>query len=536
MKKIILVLCFIFVNAWAFAQQTPYQKRISALKRQFLIDLGYSPSVFDGNNKTAYESLFLASSFLQKIQTERGILKMMQLKRDIKAAENLKNAVDFQEDINKKQAKEAKQLKERKAQQARQLQQQQAQEAHQAKIALEQKINNADKRAILQETKEYLSVWIRKGEFEKQEIYQKRLSEELKANFFTYCNDAIEKRIAKLEIRTNIGTYDTENEFFPMTIKIGDTEYYSTLAVGIEQAQAFKETFSNDISLDYADAKWSFSENYLVPNAINIIKYDRDANGMRKETFSKSVVNIPQNETEPLIINSRELQISEIENYDISLDYNATKGILATEKAEQQRIKAEKQQQEKALLERQEQELREKEKQERELLERQERELREKRETAINLVLTKFEKTKNRSRELLDFTTKRTEKKKNNVGKTLLTLAGKHITTNEKESDLELYDRQLSTYIRTTNDRIKNNFLNIGAKESIYKDEKNIIEVEKILADYDLFLEKAFVIAHDRLEYQDFGKVKVSKDFYEKLKNSLQVYDIVMQEEIKKRK
>ena len=136
----------------------------------------------------------------------------------------------------------------------------------------------------------------------------------------------------------------------------------------------------------------------------------------------------------------------------------------------------------------------------------------------------------------MNFTAKRTEKKKNNVGKTLLNIAGKNSTTNEKETDLELYYRQLSTYIRTTNDRIKNNFLNMGAKESIYKDEKNITEVEKILADYDLFLEKAFVIAHDRLEYKDFGKVKVSKDFYEKLKSSPQVYDIVMQEEIKKKK
>ena len=536
MKKFILILCFIFVNAWAFAQQTPYQKRISTLKRQFLVDLGYNPSIFDDNNKSAYESLFLASSFLKKIQTERGILRMMQLKRDIKDAEKLKNTVDFQAEANKKQAKEAKQLKERKAQQARQLQQQQAQEAHQAKIALEQKINNADKRAILQETKEYLSVWIRKGEFEKQEMYEKRLSEELKANFSTYCADAIEKRIAKLEIRTNIGTYDTENESFPMTVKIGDTEYYSTLAVGIEQAQAFKETFSNDISLDYTDAKWSFSENYLVPNAINIIKYDRDASGMRKETFSKFVVNISQNETEPLIINSRELQITEIENYNISLDYNAIKGTLAKEKAEKQKIKAEKEQQEKALLERKEQELREKEQQEKQLLERKEQELREKRQANIDLVLNKFEKTKSRATELLNFTEKRTEKKKNNVGKTLLNIAGKNSTTNEKETDLELYDRQLSTYIRTTNDRIQNNFVNRGAKESIYKDEKNITEVEKILADYDLFLGKAFVIAHDRLEYQDFGKVKVSKDFYEKLKNSPQVYDLVMQEEIKKKR
>ncbi len=76
----------------------------------------------------------------------------------------------------------------------------------------------------------------------------------------------------------------------------------------------------------------------------------------------------------------------------------------------------------------------------------------------------------------------------------------------------------------------------MGAKESIYKDENKITEVEKILADYDLFLEKAFVIAHDRLEYQDFGKVKVHKDFYEKLKKSAQVYDLVMQEEIKKKR
>ncbi len=536
MKKIILVICFIFVNAWTFAQQTPYQKRITTLKRQFLLDLGYNPSIFDGNNKSAYESLFLAASFLKKIQTERGTLKMMQLNRDVKDAEKLKNAVDFQAETNKKQAKEAKLLKERKAQQARQLQEEQAQEAHKAKIAHEHKINNADKRAILKETQENLAIWVRKGEFEKQEVYEKRLSEELKANFFTYCNDAIERRIKNLSVNVNIGTYDTENEFFPMTVKIADTEYYGTLAVGIEQAQAFKENFSNDASLDYTDAKWSFSENYLVPNAINIIKYDRDASGMRKETFSKFVVNIPQNETEPLIINSRELQINEIENYNLQLDYNATKGTLAKEKAEQQRIKTEKEQQERELLERKEQELREKEKQEKELLERKEQELREKRKAAIDLVLNKFEKTKSRATELLNFTAHRAEKKKNNIGKTLLNIAGKNSTINEKESDLELYDRKLSTYVHATNDRIQANFLNKGAKESIYKDENKITEVEKILADYDLFLEKAFVIAYDRLEYKDFGKVKVSKDFYEKLKSSPQVYDLVMQEEIKKKR
>lgn len=299
-KKALLTLTFIlFVNLSFSQQKTVYEKKVEGLTLQLLKQFGVSQTQLNKAKEMGeIESLFLFSDIANKMNTIEGLVLMEKYGKEIKKAEALKTEIDLKKDKIKKD----KQIALQKAEEQKIKNKTEAEE-----------YKNSDYYKISKLIKSEFENWLSKSEFEKQENYKKRLTENSKKSFDSICHKILLNEISRVENYNNlnleVGEYNAENEKFKIKIKIFKTEINETLEVKSADAKEFKE---NSISRSYKRSaiiisktsnQWCFNNNDLIPtvfdfNIYNKVTYEKDFVKDATKDISNKLIN-----RKPLVFN-----------------------------------------------------------------------------------------------------------------------------------------------------------------------------------------------------------------------------------------
>lgn len=318
-KKALLTLVFIlFVNLSFSQQKTVYEKKVEGLTLQLLKQFGVSQTQLNKAKEIGeIESLFLFSDIANKMNTIEGLVIMEKYGKEIKKAEALKTEIDLKKDKIKKD----KQIALQKAEEQKIKNKTEAEE-----------YKNSDYYKISKLIKSEFENWLSKSEFEKQENYKKRLTENSKKSFDSICHKILLNEISRVENYNNlnleVGEYNAENEKFKIKIKIFKTEINETLEVKSADAKEFKE---NSISRSYKRSaiiisktsnQWCFNNNDLIPtvfdfNIYNKVTYEKDFAKDATKDISNKLIN-----RKPLVFNTNELNIKNENFEELNFNFN----------------------------------------------------------------------------------------------------------------------------------------------------------------------------------------------------------------------
>ncbi|MCB6089645.1 energy transducer TonB [Flavobacterium psychrophilum] len=318
-KKALLTLTFIlFVNLSFSQQKTVYEKKVEGLTLQLLKQFGVSQTQLNKAKEMGeIESLFLFSDIANKMNTIEGLVLMEKYGKEIKKAEALKTEIDLKKDKIKKD----KQIALQKAEEQKIKNKTEAEE-----------YKNSDYYKISKLIKSEFENWLSKSEFEKQENYKKRLTENSKKSFDSICHKILLNEISRVENYNNlnleVGEYNAENEKFKIKIKIFKTEINETLEVKSADAKEFKE---NSISRSYKRSaiiisktsnQWCFNNNDLIPtvfdfNIYNKVTYEKDFVKDATKDISNKLIN-----RKPLVFNTNELNIKNENFEELNFNFN----------------------------------------------------------------------------------------------------------------------------------------------------------------------------------------------------------------------
>ncbi len=235
----LLILLFVFGINNSFAQKqkkTAYEKKVSQIKNKY--EERMSRMVLAGGGRIVLEGL------------------MFKMKKELKDAEKLKTKVDFQREKKKRIEEEKRKEQERIEEEKREKQ---------------EEYENSDFRIIFKGVKSSFAKWNKKGEFEKKEDFYNRLRDKSKEKFVEICINEIKNRISFLWKRIengdkyafeDVGTYDSEKEFFPISFKVGKHVWKTTINVPIGEAKNFK----NEVR--WTMGKFGIIDNQLFPTVI----------------------------------------------------------------------------------------------------------------------------------------------------------------------------------------------------------------------------------------------------------------------------
>lgn len=245
-------------------QPTPYQKKqLELSKKYFQIFYGYRMTMAD---EVFYEQLAQgedAQEFLLAMgilgyamsNTEAQVKKVLtQMKNEYAAAEKLKNATDFRLE---------KEVKARKEQAEKERKLRAEQEAY----------AKTDVGSIQKNIKSDFEKWNQKGEFEKEVDYAERLKTQSQNAFDEICINQIKTKINDYNndynLRKELSTYNSENEFFIVSFQINSVKWQNKLNIPISKAEDFKNNFS-DLNSEIDEYDWCFVENNLCPTLITL--------------------------------------------------------------------------------------------------------------------------------------------------------------------------------------------------------------------------------------------------------------------------
>ena len=279
------LLIFILVFNIGYTQQkTTYEKKIESLNVKFAKDLG-APQLVNKYKGTGDFGAFLATGELaRKLNTEKGLLLLLKYKEEVKNAEKLKSPQERKLDKDKKD-KEIALLKAKEQQEKEQREQRQKEEEINAQQReLKQKFYTSDYYYLTNQIKTDFERWLEKTDFEKKEDYQNRVTKSGSNVFDSICRNEITELIKHKtgfyqspRIHTNIGKYDSENEFFEIKItsNVGVRDYYiinDTIKVEMLKARRISNLINKTDGISYSKYKnisdWCLIDNMLFPKII----------------------------------------------------------------------------------------------------------------------------------------------------------------------------------------------------------------------------------------------------------------------------
>ena len=279
------LLIFILVFNIGYTQQkTTYEKKIESLNVKFAQDLG-GPQLVNKYKGTGDFGSFLAMGELaKKLNTEKGLILLLKYKEEVKNAEKLKSPQERKRDKDKKD-KEIALLKAKEQQEKEQQEQRQKEEEINAQQReLEQKYYTSDYYYLTNQIKTDFERWLEKTDFEKKEDYQNRVTKSGSNVFDSICRNEITELIKHKtgfyqspRIHTNIGKYDSENEFFEIKItsNVGVRDYYvinDTIKVEMLKARRISNLLYKTDDISYSEYKnisdWCLIDNMLFPKII----------------------------------------------------------------------------------------------------------------------------------------------------------------------------------------------------------------------------------------------------------------------------
>lgn len=262
---IVLILNFNFYTVYSQnIQPTPYQKKqLELSKKWFQILTGYQMSMTDeafyeqmtagkdANDFVLGLAIFNYAATHSKSQCEKVFTQMG---NEFKQAEKLKNANDFRLE---KEAKERK----LKLEQEKKL------------LAEQEAYQKTDVGNIRKNIQSAFEKWNQKGEFEKEVDYAERLKTQSQNAFDEICINQIKTKINDYNndynLRKELSTYNSENEFFIVSFQINSVKWQNKLNIPISKAEDFKNNFS-DLNSEIDEYDWCFVENNLCPTLITL--------------------------------------------------------------------------------------------------------------------------------------------------------------------------------------------------------------------------------------------------------------------------
>lgn len=270
-------LLLITLNCYSQTQQkTVYERKVEALTIQFFKNLGVNPSLLNQKEKIGeIEGLFLASDVLQKLNTEKGVLLMLQLEREIKEAAKFKTAVDFQrEKVKKEEAERKKQIEI-----AKQKERQRQAELKDQEEEKKERYDNSDYVQIKDEIQNDYKQWLAKGEFEKSDDYQNRVANTSSQAFDSICYKILVQNFKdKSGFSSNLLKYNADTEKFGIEFLFNDLKFNDSLNIPLKDASKFKDEIEN-FGIYVDDKDWSFIDSYLTPTKITFF------NNRNKKSF-----------------------------------------------------------------------------------------------------------------------------------------------------------------------------------------------------------------------------------------------------------
>lgn len=270
-------LLLITLNCYSQTQQkTVYERKVEALTIQFFKNLGVNPSLLNQKEKIGeIEGLFLASDVLQKLNTEKGVLLMLQLEREIKEAAKFKTAVDFQrEKVKKEEAERKKQIEI-----AKQKERQRQAELKDQEEEKKERYDNSDYVQIKDEIQNDYKQWLAKGEFEKSDDYQNRVANTSSQAFDSICYKILIQNFKdKSGFSSNLLKYNADTEKFGIEFLFNDLKFNDSLNIPLKDASKFKDEIEN-FGIYVDDKDWSFIDSYLTPTKITFF------NNRNKKSF-----------------------------------------------------------------------------------------------------------------------------------------------------------------------------------------------------------------------------------------------------------
>lgn len=294
MKYRLIFLFSLIISFSSYSQPiTAYEKKCNALRIEFLRNLGVDEASLKKVSEFSDVEKFLeAGNFLQKLNTEKGLRLMLALQRELKEAEKLKTAVDFQRDQAKKvEAERKKQIEVEKIKERQR--QYESQKKEQEK---EERFEKSDFVAIKKKIKNGLTEWTQKGEFEKSEAYEFRIRTHAVKIFDSLCFKNIMQSLKeKSGISSKLLKYNADTENFGIEFTINDLVLKDSAHIPVADASKFKNNFDDfEIYVEYID--WMFLENYLFPKRLFLynsntkeqIEYYFPNENAKKITFSSS--------------------------------------------------------------------------------------------------------------------------------------------------------------------------------------------------------------------------------------------------------
>lgn len=265
------------MNCYSQTQQkTVYERKVEALTIQFFKNLGVNPSLLNQKEKIGeIEGLFLASDVLQKLNTEKGVLLMLQLEREIKEAAKFKTAVDFQrEKVKKEEAERKKQIEI-----AKQKERQRQAELKDQEEEKKERYDNSDYVQIKDEIQNDYKQWLAKGEFEKSDDYQNRVANTSSQAFDSICYKILIQNFKdKSGFSSNLLKYNADTEKFGIEFLFNDLKFNDSLNIPLKDASKFKDEIEN-FGIYVDDKDWSFIDSYLTPTKITFF------NNRNKKSF-----------------------------------------------------------------------------------------------------------------------------------------------------------------------------------------------------------------------------------------------------------
>jgi hypothetical protein len=325
----ILTLTFILFFNISFSQQkTVYEKRVNTITLNFINELGLKNLANKYNSTGDLGSIMAMSEMSSRLNTERGLIALLRFKEELKKAEKLKNADEIKKDKIKKETEEAN-LK------AIELKKEKAEEERLKKIAFE----NSDDYNLRSEIKQEFTKWIQKSEFEKNETFLNRIQNNSQKSFDSICYNIIIDRIedkGKIKPILNFEKYNSEEEYFNLTIEIENTKFNDLVKVPINEAQDVK-SYSYIQTIRAEENDWCLIDNEIYPTTISLKQDNKEI----KQIILKNQNQIPLNySTKDLEITSESLSGKNLEfsflNYKNYL--KEEKRLLQEEKAKQDSI------------------------------------------------------------------------------------------------------------------------------------------------------------------------------------------------------
>ena len=320
MKKYTLFIALL-ISIFCYSQaKTKYEQKTEQLMVQLFKNLGIGEYEIEliKNEKDQKKKTNMFFSRIGEIPNSYENKALLEeYKIDLQKAQALKTKEDF----DKEREVEAK---------IEQLKLDEQAKIETKKQELAKSITNENVFSYFVQTK--MNEWLKKGEFEKEDAVNSRIQNEYPGKFQEIClNSAIETLNRTVYSISSIGTYNSENEFFPaeLTLTTSSGSSYKDVTirktitgkifVPIAEAESFKNSFrpTQRLYIDkfqmraFKNFKWKNIENFFIP-----IEFEHYIN-----EFSKYYMfQFPDENSKTININANDLNLDKKENVYFDFD------------------------------------------------------------------------------------------------------------------------------------------------------------------------------------------------------------------------